>query len=207
MVSPPPLFPGQEPDVEDPAATQFVRRCRQSWHRARASLVKATQVRQKQANKRRRVGPTLRTGQRVWLSTRDLPLRVESRKLAPRYIGPFKILRKINPVSYRLLLPSSMKVHPTFHVSRLKPVVCSTVSPARKSSPAPRIIEGQPVYTVHRLLDCRRVRGRVQYLVDWEGYGPEERSWVPARDILDPALISEFRQARRRHLGNVGSRS
>nr|GEW71852.1 putative reverse transcriptase domain-containing protein [Tanacetum cinerariifolium] len=42
-------------------------------------------------------------------------------KLAPRYVGPFEILERIGPVSYRLRLPEELSsVHDTFYVSNLK---------------------------------------------------------------------------------------
>ncbi|KAJ7517543.1 hypothetical protein O6H91_21G028500 [Diphasiastrum complanatum] len=41
-------------------------------------------------------------------------------KLSPRYSGPYKAIKKINPVSYQLDLPIGVGVHPVFHVSHLK---------------------------------------------------------------------------------------
>ena len=45
-------------------------------------------------------------------------------KLSPRYVGPYKILKRIGKVPYELELPTKLgAVHPVFHVSLLKKCV------------------------------------------------------------------------------------
>ncbi|GKF46176.1 hypothetical protein Tco_0135978 [Tanacetum coccineum] len=42
-------------------------------------------------------------------------------KLNPRFIGPFKVIKKVGDVAYKLELPEELsRVHNTFHVSNLK---------------------------------------------------------------------------------------
>ncbi|XP_076860737.1 putative polypeptide N-acetylgalactosaminyltransferase 8 [Brachyhypopomus gauderio] len=140
--------------------------------------------------------PTYSPGQMVWLSAKDLHLKTMCRKLNPHYAGPFEVLSQVKPVTYKLKLPPSYRISPTFHVSLLKPAQPSSLSPDQQSSPPPPLdIDGGPAYWVNELLDSRR-RGRVlQYLVDWEGYRPEERSWVDTHKVLDPTMIRDFHAA------------
>ncbi|KAL0190943.1 hypothetical protein M9458_013641, partial [Cirrhinus mrigala] len=185
----PSLFPWSGEPSDLPAVNSWFQRSEETWNRAHVHLQRA-------ADRRRRVGPSYEPGQWVWLSTRDLRLRLPCKKLSPRYVGPFKIIRQITPVSFRLELPPEYRISPTFHMSLLKPAGRpeggENLEGTAPQGPAPLIIDGEEVYRVSTILDSRRRRGRLQYLVDWEDYGPEERSWVPAEDILDPALTADF---------------
>jgi hypothetical protein len=44
-------------------------------------------------------------------------------KLAPKFYGPYTILKCVGQVAYQLALPSHSKIHPIFHVSCLKKVI------------------------------------------------------------------------------------
>ncbi|GKC18181.1 hypothetical protein Tco_1014963 [Tanacetum coccineum] len=56
------------------------------------------------------------------VSPRKGVIRIEKQgKLNPRYIRPFKIFERIDPVAYKHELPEELSnVHNTFHVSNLK---------------------------------------------------------------------------------------
>jgi hypothetical protein len=42
-------------------------------------------------------------------------------KLSPRFIGPFKVFRRVGEIAYQLELPDNLSdVHNVFHVSQLK---------------------------------------------------------------------------------------
>ncbi|KAK3520957.1 hypothetical protein QTP86_016410, partial [Hemibagrus guttatus] len=142
------------------------------WGEAHLQLQRALRSRRTTVDLRLSQAPEYQPGQKVSLSTRDIKLRLPCRKLSPRFIGPFTIVRQVNPVTYRLQLP------PEAWRSR--------------GAPLSLLVDDGTAYLVKEILDSLCRGGHLEYLVDWEGYGPEERLWVPRNDILDPGLLEDF---------------
>jgi hypothetical protein len=78
------------------------------------------------ANCRRRKEDPFTVGDKAYLSTENLNLpKNRSRKLMPKFIGPYKVTHSYPEESrYALELPNELKarrIHPSFHVSCLCP--------------------------------------------------------------------------------------
>ena len=54
-----------------------------------------------------------------------------TRKLAAKWIGPYPIVKVVNPVAVELDLPANLKLHPVVHISQLKPHEGPEVAPER----------------------------------------------------------------------------
>ncbi|POM78065.1 Hypothetical protein PHPALM_4456, partial [Phytophthora palmivora] len=83
------------------------------------------QERMKYYYDRNRLVQDFKTGDMVLLDGKNLDIRhkgyAQSKKLAPRFIGPFPVQKKVSRDSYELGLSKNLKLHPVFHTSLLKP--------------------------------------------------------------------------------------
>ena len=136
-----------------------------------------------------------KVGDLVLLKGKDLRVKVKSVKLGTQNFGPYKVLQKLGPVTFRLELPKQMKVHPVFHASKLIMYHQDTVANRKPPQPPAIKIEGEPEFKVKEILDSKVVRGRVQYLVKWKGYDHSDDTWEPQTNLTNAnELLQEFHQ-------------
>ncbi|TYK16926.1 reverse transcriptase [Cucumis melo var. makuwa] len=77
----------------------------------------------KRADKKRQL-LEFRAGDQVLIKLRPKQIRFRGRKdqrLIRKYKGPVEVLKKVGNTSYRVALPTWMKIYPVIHVSNLKP--------------------------------------------------------------------------------------
>jgi len=86
--------------------------------------LRATQSRQKSYADKKRRPLEFQEGDHVFLKvtpTTGIGKVMKSKKLTPRFIGPYQILRKIGHVAYQIFLPPFLSnLHNVFHVSQLR---------------------------------------------------------------------------------------
>jgi len=100
--------------------------------------------------------------------------------------GPIQNVGKKFPDTYKLNLSENLRIHPTFHVSLLKPVTHDASRPNREhnSRPPPDLIHSELKFEVEVVLKSRQLRGQKrEYLVKWKGYHPIKASWVNEFDM------------------------
>ncbi|PHJ17582.1 retrotransposon ty3-gypsy subclass, partial [Cystoisospora suis] len=83
---------------------------------AKANFRRAQNAQKRNYDKRRRL-EVLKAGDPVYVSARLLrPHGVGERKLGPRWVGPFTILKRVNDLAYTVDFPSSMRLHRTVNI-------------------------------------------------------------------------------------------
>jgi len=183
-----------------PAAAAWTKNLLQIHEEAKHNL-QAAKDRQKSYADSKRLELLFKVGDQVLLSTANLKQNLNThRKLLPKWVGPFPVTRVVSDVAYTLELPPSYvqaRVHPTFHVSLLKPYR----SDGRVHPPPPPVtVDGELEYEVEDILQVRshftnqrakkdgtltKGREHKEYLINWVGYGYEHCTWEPESNLTN----------------------
>lgn len=52
--------------------------------------------------------------------------------------------------------------------------------------------DGSEGFEVEKILKKRTVRGKVEYLLKWKGFGEEDLTWEEAKNVGCPDLVDAF---------------
>jgi hypothetical protein len=175
----------QDNGTMNPSAEALRERFDKVHKELREHLEGAQQAYKRSHDRKTREPPLFRPGDLVWLNRTNIKTTRPSQKLDRKRMGPFKIMEAVgeSKLAFRLELPRTMRIHPVFHVRLLDQYHPNKVPGRTQPPPPPELVEGEAEYTVSKILDSRIRRNKLEYLVDWEGYSEDERTWEPAMNM------------------------
>jgi Chromo (CHRromatin Organisation MOdifier) domain len=151
-------------------------------------------ARARMAERRQNMFTPFTVGQKVWLDTRNMKMNYH-KKMAPKREGPFKVEEVLGPVTYRLKLLTTWRVHNVFHAVLLKPYIKTEVHGENFPRPILDILDGEEVYNVETILKHRKRGQSYQYLIKWKGYPISKALWEPETAFSDNGdLLSTYKQ-------------
>ena len=171
---------------ENPMAEAYIDHVQQMHQKLRMTLEQAQMKYKKEFDRNAVPAPEFKVGDYVQLNQRNIETTRLSQKLDQKPLGPFKIVDVVSEskAAFKLKLLLHWRMHPVFHASLLDPYQANKIGGREQPLPkAPEIINGELEYEVDAVLDSRTWRNKLQYLVEWKGYGPEERTWKPAENL------------------------
>ena len=189
---------GEPSEGRVPAASEAAKRLRDT-HEALARRWKDASEQQAKYYNQKHQPKSFKVGDRVLLSARNLRLAVPKKKLAPRFLGPFRVLDAVGSQAYRLSLPSRMKIHNVFHVSLLEPWHGHDIAEPAESMP---LADEDGEWEVQEILGSKVVNGKKKFLVKWKGWPEEYDSWEPEENCLNAYdIVTAFEAQRKRKRG------
>ncbi|KAJ7979026.1 Ty3/gypsy retrotransposon protein [Quillaja saponaria] len=100
-------------------------------------------------------------------------------KLSYKFYGPYQIVQRVGRAAYKLDLPSSARIHPTFHISQLKKKIGDIQSQVELPEfSEDGIIVLKPTAILDRKFIKKNNQAVIQLLVQWAHTYPEDATWV-----------------------------
>src|ERR1700719_1711710 len=131
-----------------PEADKYLSDLQETWEKLRKVLLNAQAKDKDTYNQHVREPNYYKPGDLVYLDSQNLPLRLPTLKLGPKSVGPFPVAEKVGTSAYRLILPTSWRIHLVFNEALLRPF---QGDPTRVRPPL-ELKEGGEFYKVDKVL-------------------------------------------------------
>jgi len=184
-------------DIIPKGIKSFVEAALQNLADAHDAIIEARVFQTSHVNACRRTEPEIVEGSLVYLSTKNLNLpKGRARKLCPKFVGPWKVLRAWPDTStYKLDLPTALRerrIHPIFHISLLRPYNTSndTLFPNRiQPKPYNFGAEDDQKWFVDEIIGHRWDGRELDLEVRWS---QGDTTWEPLSNCRDLAALNRY---------------